>query len=114
LAPEEVAVADFQAPDLMEAIQYLAQLLLLVADVAATMLQIALALEALVVGVVRADPVVLVIPQARHHHKVIMVEQVLIIVLLAEVVQVLLDQIQLPMPDQTVVLVQRHQLLALR
>jgi hypothetical protein len=98
----------------MEAIQYLAQLLLLVADVVATTLQIVLALEVLVVEVVRAEPVVLVIPQARHHHKVIMVEQVLIIVLLAEVVQVLLDQIQLPMPDQTVVLVQRHQLLALR
>jgi hypothetical protein len=114
LVPEEVAVADFQAPDLMEAIQYLAQLLLLVADVVATTLQIVLALEVLVVEVVRSAPVVLVIPQARHHHKVIMAEQVLTIVLLAEAEQVPLDQIQLPMPDQTVVLVQRHQLLALR
>jgi hypothetical protein len=60
------------------------------------------------------EPAVLVIPQARHHHKVIMAEQVLTIVLLAEVAQVLLDQIQLPIPDQTVVLVRPQVLLALQ
>jgi hypothetical protein len=60
------------------------------------------------------EPAVLVTPHQLLHPKVTTAGQALTIVLLAEVVQVLLDQIQLPMPDQTVVLVQRHQLLALR
>jgi hypothetical protein len=114
LAPVVVVVAETVALGLMEAIQSLAQLLLRVAAVEVQQVQGLVVLVALVAAGEVVVLVALVIPQAQAQVKEIMAEQVLTIVLLAEVVQVLLDQIQLPMPDQTVVLVQRHQLLALR